>query len=153
MDSASSKKARLRTYLAEVRPAEIDTKIASKIAAELAPISPSYLRKLLITAGYPLSALVEGANLTTLEDLERTLLALAGVYESTDAHVRSECRRRVIEAKEKLRWASRRSSEDDRRNQQQEMLLWVSTWLENPDLFEGWLRLRRRTTAVRQSAL
>ncbi len=46
-------------------------------------------------------------------------------------------RRLVIVAKDHARWASRKHPEKE------EMLLWMTTWLENPAVFPGWVKLRR----------
>ena len=107
----------------------------------LAPVSESYLRRLLRDSGVPLAPLLAGVDIHSLEGAERTLLELAGEYGS-QPHAARKC---VIEAKDKLRWALRRHPEDVVKS---EMLLWVMTWLENPESFELWLSLRKRSHAM-----
>jgi hypothetical protein len=134
-----SKKARLRHWL-DTASGLVDEARFAELKARLDPITDSYLRHLLRESGVPLSALVEGVSVSSFESLERTLLALAGAYETRPREARSV----VIEAKVRLRWSASRVAADDRRAEKQEMLLWVLTWLENPGAFPVWLRLRKR---------
>ncbi len=106
------------------------------IRAALGPISESYLRRLLRASGVPLDPLVEGVRQSGFDDLERTLTALA-------ACDRSGARRLVIEAKEHARLALKRKPDPAR----EEMILWMLTWLENPDTFPIWVRLRKAVLA------
>jgi len=108
---------------------------------DLAPVSGSYLRRLLRESGVPLSPLVEGVRQETFDALESSLLNLLNEYESGDVARRGSVRRVVIEAKDHARWAARRP---ERRAEKEEMALWMLTWLENPPLFPQWVRLRRQ---------
>lgn len=137
---SESKKSRLRQYLAEKQPACVDEGLVSDLSVLLGPVSNSYLRHLLRLSGVRLSAMVEGVNLHSFDDLQRTLLALAEEY----AHGRDEARRTVIEAKDRVRWAAARAVDLEKRAEKDEMLLWIMTWLENPVAFPVWARLRRR---------
>jgi len=58
--------------------------------------------------------------------------------------VRAEdCRRAVRRAKDRVKLIlSRRSLSQQKRKEKQELLQWFLTWLENPDVFPQWLRLR-----------
>ena len=85
--------------------------------------------------------MVEGVNAESLDELERTLLALAQEY----ANGRADVRPVVIEAKDRLRWAEARAADPERKAAKAEMLLWTITWLENPIAFPVWARLRRRS--------
>src|SRR5690606_32848602 len=96
-------------------------------------------------SGHPLSPLVEGVVTTSMEEAERTLRLLAAEYEASDLMRRRRCRAPVLEAKQRLGWALRRSDDEAKR----ELLLWVSTWLENPGLFADWVSLRRGVIAAR----
>ncbi len=107
----------------------------------LAPVSESYLRRLLRESGVPLDPLVEGVRQSSFEDLERTLLALAECD-------RAAARRLIIEAKDHARLAMRRM-EGEARAAKEEMILWMLTWLENPDAFLVWLRLRKHARAFK----
>jgi len=100
------------------------------LQSALAPISTSYLRRLLRTSGATLHPLVEGVRQEDLASLERTLLALLG-------EERKLARTLVIEAKDHARWVMKKHPEKD------EMVLWMLTWLENPGIFPQWLAIRK----------
>jgi hypothetical protein len=124
----------------------IDEHAWNVLKQELAPISDSYLRSLLIETGLPLSPLIEGVHTSDLNQAERTLRALAVEYESADPERRKIYRRVVIEAKQRARWWLRRSASLDPPETplKEEVLLWTSTWLENPLLFQQWVSLRKQ---------
>ena len=103
----------------------------------LAPISPSYLRKLLRESGVPLTPVVEGVRQENLPALEKSLAGLWEAYNGADIAGKREIRKRVIEAKDHARWASKT------RPEKHEMVLWMLTWLENPPLFGDWVALRK----------
>ena len=123
-------------------PGEIGEAELAELRVTLAPISESYLRRLLRESGVPLAPMVAGVRQSNLEELEESLIALAAQYEKGDASRRAAVRGLVITAKDHARWASRGSSRQaDSKN---EMILWMITWLENPPLFPQWVRLRRQ---------
>jgi len=107
----------------------------------LAPVTDSYLRKLLRESGVRLAPLIEGVRQSNFEELERTLTALSGVYSSGDATVARQCRRLVIEARQHARWAAKREQAAEAKV---EMMQWMLVWLENPPLFPAWAALRRQ---------
>jgi hypothetical protein len=114
----------------------------------LAPVSADYLRDVLRESGYPLAPMVEGVRQSSFEELERTLLALAVEYESAvqgERERRSEVRALVVAAKDRARFAGRRTSSEEKKDQKAEMVLWLMTWLENPGLFDAWVRVRKST--------
>lgn len=81
----------------------------------------------------------------TFENLAASLIELQAAYEAipaSDRAGRMAIRRVVIEAKTKARWASRRAKSEAKRAQKQEMVDWMLTWLENPPVFETWVKLR-----------
>jgi hypothetical protein len=123
-----------------VRPARIGQKEWAMLHVELAPISGSYLRRLLRDSGIPLAPLVEGVRQEHFDALESSLLKLLEEYEISDIAGRTTVRRLVIEAKDHARWAARMP---EKRAEKEEMALWMLTWLENPPLFPQWVRLRR----------
>ena len=83
--------------------------------------------------------------LDRLDKLAIHLIELQRQYESTsDRDQRRQFRQRVIEAKQKARWASIRSKDEARRALKSEMLTWLLTWLENPLVFEVWVNARQR---------
>ncbi len=138
------KKADLARWIEEHRPERIGEEDFSQIRAALAPVSESYLRTLLRESGAPLDPLVEGIRQSNLEELENGLTAFAGLYEQGDPAKKSALRKLVITAKDHARLAARSANaSDEKRSEKEEMLLWLLTWLENPPLFPGWVRIRR----------
>jgi hypothetical protein len=111
----------------------------------LAPVSESYLRKLVRDCGVALAPMVAGVRQEDFDTLEASLLALLDEYESGDAMRRAAVRKLVITAKDHARFAARRSAE--KRVEKEEMAMWMRTWLENPAVFAQWVRLRRESLA------
>jgi hypothetical protein len=140
-DRPRGKRADLLQWIERVRPARIGQKEWAMLHVELAPISGSYLRRLLRDSGIPLAPLVEGVRQDSFDALESSLLNLLKEYEGSDAAGCATIRRLVIEAKDHARWASRSL---EKRAEKDEMALWMLTWLENPPLFPQWVRLRRQ---------
>jgi hypothetical protein len=85
--------------------------------------------------------MVEGVRQGALGELEQSLLLLLAEYESADTPRRMSVRRLVITAKEHARLAARNPL---KRAEKEEMILWLTTWLENPPVFRDWIRIRRR---------
>ncbi|MBV8844841.1 MAG: hypothetical protein JO307_18700 [Bryobacterales bacterium] len=139
------KRPELARWLERVKPSTITERDWDELRTLLAPISESNLRHLLRDTGIPLAALVEGVRQETLDTLEGSLLRLLDEYEAGDRGRRVLVRRLVITAKDHARWASRN---EQKRAEKQEMILWVTTWLENPPLFRDWVRLRRAAAAL-----
>ncbi len=137
-----TKAARLAAYLEEAQPAVIDEAERDRIAAVLGPVSERTLRTLLLNCGCPLAPLVEGVRQDCFDSLERTLLALSAEYRGGSSEQRRACRAAVIRAKEHARFAARRN--DALRPEKEEMILWMLTWLENPEIFPMWLEIRRK---------
>ena len=137
------KSAELTSWLEEHRPARIGEAEFAQLRTALAPVSENYLRKLVRECGVPLDPMVEGVRQANLDDLEASLLKLLEEYEQRDAAHRMAVRRLVITAKDHSRLAARNP---EKRAEKEEMILWLTTWLENPPLFAEWVQLRRRTT-------
>lgn len=112
---------------------------------ELKPSPESYVRRLVRECGVPLEPLVEGVRQEGFDALEKSLVALQEQYQSGDAARRKRARALVIQAKDHARWAARRSQQGAIK---EEMILWMRTWLENPPLFAGWVRLRKGRAGV-----
>jgi hypothetical protein len=112
-----------------------------ELRRRLAPVSEGYLRRLLRESGLPLAPLVEGVRQGTLDELETSLLRLLDEYERSGPDRRTAVRRLVITGKDRARWAARR---EEFRIAKEEMVLWMTTWLENPPVFRQWLVLRRQ---------
>jgi hypothetical protein len=134
------KSAELERWVDEHRPARIGEAEFARLSESLAPVSESYLRKLVRECGVPLDAMVEGVRQSTFEELQASLLRLLGEYEQGDAVRRMAVRRLVITAKDHARLAARNPQ---KRADKEEMILWLTTWLENPPLFGDWVRIRR----------
>ncbi len=141
MANPRGKRADLLKWLARERPARIGEREWARLHVDLAPVSGSYLRRLLRDSGVPLAPLIEGVRQETFEALESSLLALLHEYEHGDGAARAATRRLVIEAKDHARWAARNP---EKRSEKEEMALWMLTWLENPPLFPQWLTLRKQ---------
>jgi hypothetical protein len=131
----------LAAWLEREKPAIIGEREWDEVRSLLAPVSESYLRHLLRDAGVPLTALVEGVRQESFDALEASLLKLLEEYENGDRSRQVLVRRLVIAAKDHARWAARK---EEKRPEKEEMVLWMTTWLENPPLFRDWIQLRRR---------
>jgi hypothetical protein len=140
MRPTRGKRTELARWLEEQRPARIGETEFEALGRALAPVSESYLRKLVREAGVPLDAMVEGVRQGSLDELEASLLRFQDEYERGDPARRAAVRRVVITSKEHARLAARNVS---KRAEKEEMILWMLTWLENPPLFADWVRLRR----------
>jgi len=103
-------------------------------------VDPQVLRRIVRDRGMPLSPVVEGVRQNNLQELERTLGALAAVYEEAAAGRRQAIRELVITSKRHARLAARHAESADLK---QEMILWMNIWLENPAAFTFWVALRK----------
>lgn len=139
------KAAELALWLAGRRPERIGEQEFAALGEALAPISEAYLRKLLRAGGVPLAPLVEGVRQGTFDELESTLLNLLDEYQRATPARRAAVRRLVITAKDHARLAARIPA---KRAEKEEMILWLTTWLENPPVFPEWVRLRREQNAL-----
>jgi hypothetical protein len=128
------KRIELAEWLSRHAPPRVGEEEFAAILAALAPVSESYLHRLLRESGVPLAPTVEGVRQGNPGELERTLIALAREYQSGNTAVRPL----VIDAKDRAKWSVRKHPE------KQEMILWMLTWLENPAIFEKWLEIRKR---------
>jgi hypothetical protein len=122
-----------------------------ELRRELAPVSDSYLRRLLRESGIPVAQPYAGVRQGSFEELVQSLVEMEQVYRTAmDAGDRERarfCRRVVIQAKDHARMAARRS--EARREEKLEMARWMLVWLENPAIFETWARLRLRGNGIR----
>jgi hypothetical protein len=140
MRPTRGKRAELARWLDEHRPARIGEAEFEALSRALAPVSESYLRKLVREAGVPLAPMVEGVRQGAFDELEASLLRFQAEYERGDPARRAAVRRGVVTSKEHARLAARNAA---KRAEKEEMVLWLVTWLENPPLFADWVRLRR----------
>jgi hypothetical protein len=135
--SRPGRRAELHLWLDRAKPEIVGEREWQELQQELAPVSDSYLRKLLRESGVPLAPLIEGVRQDTLDRLETSLLAMLDEYERGR---QAQARTAVITAKDHAKLAARKP---DKRVEKDEMILWMLTWLENPPLFRDWLRLRK----------
>jgi hypothetical protein len=134
------KHAELTRWLEQLHPDQIGEAEFALLRSALAPVSESYLRKLLRESGVPLAPMVDGVRQGTFAELEASLLRLLAEYQSSDPARRLAVRRLVITAKEHARLAARNPA---KRPDKDEMVLWLTTWLENPPVFREWVNIRR----------
>ncbi len=141
---AGNKRTELASWIAARHPERIGEAEFLEIRAALAPVSESYLRKLLRESGAPLDPLIEGVRQGSYDELQESLLGLLQVYREGDAVRRRAVRTLVITAKDHARLAARsKSASPEKRSEKEEMVLWLLTWLENPEIFPEWVKLRR----------
>jgi hypothetical protein len=100
-------------------------------------LSAPYLRKQLLERGRKLHVLIEGVRQDTEQNLERTLTALAAVYEEQP----QEARKKVLESRMHLDFALRKDPKNPLR---QLVLLHLRTWLENPPVYPLWAALQKQ---------
>jgi hypothetical protein len=133
-----SKKSKLAAWLRERAPARVELEHFEELLRLLAPVKEPDLRRLLRESGAPLAAIVEGVDQTSYASLRRTLLALCTEYGRGDKRL---VRGVVITAKDRAKLAQRNPKLTD---EKAEMVLWMLTWLENPEVFPVWIAIRAR---------
>ena len=137
-----SVKSGIREWLAENKPPVVTGEIWKALLAQFAPVSEGYLRDLLRDAGVPVEQPWAGVRQHSLEELEASLREMLEVYEragaSGDRELARYCRRVVIGAKDRAKFAANRGNEA-----KQEMVEWMLVWLENPGVFPAWVDARR----------
>jgi hypothetical protein len=140
-----SRRARLSTMIEGSRWTNIGEAEFEQLRAGLAPVSDHELRRLLRETRLQLAPLVEGVRQNSLQDLERTLCTLALEYACGAPNRRQTIRTLVITARDHARLAARRT---EVASEKTEMILWMKTWLENPEAFKTWVALRIRIGEV-----
>ncbi|HJZ95682.1 MAG TPA: hypothetical protein VKE70_04205 [Candidatus Solibacter sp.] len=142
MRSESSIKQRLRDWLAAERPEAITGAVWRDLLVRFAPVSESYLRDLLRATGLPFEQPWAGVRQHTFEELEESLREMLRVYQealaSGDRDRARYCRRQVIAAKDRAKFATKKKPE------KAEMSEWMLVWLENPEVFPAWVEARKR---------
>jgi len=133
---------RLRQWLDERKPGLVDEALAGEIRQSLGGVTAGRLRALLRSSGAALDPLVEGVRQDTWPHLERTLSALADLYETAPLETRRRCRGEVIQARQHALWAARRL-EGEARSERERMREAMLVWLENPPVFRAWAAARR----------
>ncbi len=139
-----TKKRRLEEYLRDNQVDAISEARWHELTALLAPVSTNYLRDLLHATGLQIAQPFGGVRLDSFPALEASLLEMADEYAKV-ARAR-DCRRAVIQAKDRARLISRNEKVDPaKRRQKAEMVEWMLVWLENPGIFEAWAALRKKS--------
>ena len=149
MARSKSKKALLAEFLEQRQLSAINEQTWRELAALLAPVSESYLRELLCATNLPVAQPYGGVRQSSFDDLEASLVEIGQEYSrasaSGDSMRARECRRVVIQAKDRARLVSRNEKVDpEKRKVKAEMVDWMLVWLENPGIFEAWARLRKQ---------
>ncbi len=121
----------------------------------LAPVSERCLRDLLRQAEVRVEAPYGGVRQHSFDQLAESLEEMERAYREAlaagDRERANLCRRVVIEAKDHARLASRNPRlSEEKRKQKAEMVEWMLVWLENPEVFPLWAKLRtQRLPAAR----
>ena len=147
--ASNSKKALLARYLAEENPSAVTEREWREIVSRLAPISESYLRRLLAGIAIPVAQPFAGVRQKTFDDLERSLLEMEAVYreakETGDQARAQQSRNAVIQAKDHARLAVRSpKASPEKKAQKEEMIQWMLVWLDDPGIFPAWVKLRKQ---------
>jgi hypothetical protein len=151
--NSQSVKQQLRDYLASENPAAITEAVWTALRMRLAPVSESYLRDLLRATGLPFDQPWAGIRQHTFEELEQSLRDMLTVYraaiEAGDRDRARYCRRQVIAAKDRAKFAAaNRRTAAEKKSLKEEMAQWMLVWLENPEVFPAWVEARKRVTGT-----
>jgi hypothetical protein len=144
-----SKKALLAEYIKDENLSQVTEREWHEIVARLAPVSESYLRRLLADTAIPVEQPFAGVRQKTFEELEASLLAMEEVYttakETGDRAPAQQCRNAVIQAKDHARFAARSpKTSPEKKAQKEEMIQWMLVWLDDPGVFPAWVKLRKQ---------
>jgi len=140
-------------YLALKQPGTIQEAEWTELLQLLAPVSESYLRHLLHDTAVPVEQPFAGIRQSSFELLEESLLEMHGAYAAAlavgDRARAAYCRRLIIEAKDHARMAARSAkTSPEKKAQKDEMIQWMLVWLENPEVFPVWVKLRKRAAGL-----
>jgi hypothetical protein len=143
-----SVKRALRDYLESEHPPAITEAVWRDLSERLAPVSESYLRDLLRETGLPFDQPYAGIRQHTFEELEASLAGMLEVYREAMATGNREraryARRQVIAAKDRANFLARNPrTAAEKRAQKHEMAQWMLVWLENPEVFPAWVKVRK----------
>jgi hypothetical protein len=144
-----TKKRRLLEYLAERKPAIIGEAEWREILSLLAPVTESYLRKLLAATAVPVAQPFAGVRQSSFDELERSLRDLEQAYtkavQLSDREQARLIRRVVIRSKDHAKLAAQNPRlSAQKRAEKKEMADWMLVWLENPGVFPLWVELRKK---------
>ena len=148
----ATKSKQVREYLAAAQPPAITEAVWKELLERLAPVSESYLRDLLRDTGLPFEQPFAGVRQHTFEELEQSLREIGQVYAEAVAAGNREraryCRRQVIAAKDRAKFAARNPrTAPEKKARKEEMARWMLVWLDKPEVFPAWVEARKRVTA------
>lgn len=149
----SSRKRRLREYLAARNPAIIGEAEWRELLEQLAPVTESYLRRLLRETETPVQQPFAGVRQKSFDELEQSLIEMERIYseaiQAGDRERARYCRNVVIHARDRARMVARNSNAPpETKARKREMAGWMLVWLENPGVFPIWVRLRKMRLAT-----
>ena len=111
----------------------------AELRAALPDVSESTIRD----AGVKIAPPWKGVVQHTFDELEGSLRELTDVYEA-NPELQRDCRRVVIEARERAKFASHSQRvNEEKRQAKAEMAEWMLVWLGDPAMFPAWVELRR----------
>jgi hypothetical protein len=149
MTSPKSRKEALQEFLAAAQITAIGEAEWQAALRTLAPVSESYLRDLLRQTGLPFAQPFAGIRQKSFTELEQDLREMLTIYlaatRADDRQRARYCRRQVIAAKDRARFAARNPKiSPEKKAQKEEMAQWMLVWLENPAVFPAWVEIRKR---------
>jgi hypothetical protein len=149
MTSPKSRKKTLQEFLAGAQITAIGVAEWQAALRTLAPVSESYLRDLLRETGLPFAQPFAGIRQKSFTELEQDLREMLAIYlaamRAGDRQRARYCRRQVIAAKDRARFAAHNpKTSPEKKAQKEEMAQWMLVWLENPTVFPAWVEIRKR---------
>jgi hypothetical protein len=132
-----------RARVAALPPDPIDAAAWDALRRDLPRASERTLRIVLRESGRALTPFVEGVRQDSLDELDRTLTALAHEYEAAPRGHQRRLRALVITSKTHADFAARRASAE-RKPLKEELAMRIRSWLLNPPLYPEWCDLRNR---------
>lgn len=150
-------------WLAENWPDEIDHKTLADIcrvveARRGGPVKQRYVLDILAATDANISrslgvlpADIRGrVHFRSAEAAAESLLEMREKYldakSKGDEQRTRDCRKAVIRAKDRLKIAARKKGlSPEARHEKEELIGWFMVWLESPEIFETWLRVRQKT--------
>ncbi len=142
-----SKKARVQQFVRDCGWDRVGRAEWKTLREHFAQTSESTVRDALAELPVPVEQPFAGVGTKTLEELERSLIAMAASYPSA----RRECREVVIAAKDRTRFAAGNAkATPEKRALKAEMVEWMLVWLGDPAMFPAWVELRKRARLLQQ---
>ncbi|MDQ6700351.1 MAG: hypothetical protein M3Z36_09210 [Acidobacteriota bacterium] len=138
---------RLRDYLSTRKWTSVGKEEWQQLRREFPGIAENSLREMLQESTIEIAQPYCGVRQKSLEDLESSLLGLYGVYAGHPDQA-GTCRKLVIQAKDRARFVTRNAKViEPVRAMKEEMVRWMLVWLDDPSMFESWVRARKTQIA------